>query len=71
MAVSYNKLWKLLIDKKISAADLRRAAVIAPNTMTKLRRDEVVALRILDRICDTLGADYGDIMEHVKESNEN
>ncbi len=67
MAVSYNKLWKLLIDKKMSAADLRRAAVIAPNTMTKLRRDEVVALPILDRICETLGADYGDIIEHVKE----
>ena len=67
MAVSYNKLWKLLIDKKMSAADLRRAAVIAPNTMTKLRRDEVVALPILDRICETLSADYGDIMEHVKE----
>lgn len=65
MAVSYNKLWKLLIDKKMSAADLRRAAAIAPNTMTKLRRDEVVALSILDRICDTLGADYGDIMEHI------
>lgn len=44
MAVSYNRLWKLLIDKKMSAADLRRAAAIAPNTMTKLRRDEVVAL---------------------------
>ena len=67
MAVSYNKLWKLLIDKKMSAADLRRAAVIAPNTMTKLRRHEVVALPILDRICETLGADYGDIIEHVKE----
>ena len=67
MAVSYNKILKLLIDKKMSAADLRRAAAIAPNTMTKLRRDEIVALPILDRICETLSADYGDIMEHVKE----
>jgi len=66
MAVSYNKLWKLLIDKKMSAADLRRAADIAPNTMTKLRKDEVVALPILDKICDVLNADYGDIVEHVK-----
>ena len=46
MAVSYNKLWKLLIDKRMSAAELRRAAAIAPNTMTKLRRYEVVALPI-------------------------
>lgn len=66
MAVSYNKLWKLLIDKKMSQADLRRAADIAPNTMTKMRKDQEVMLNILDRICDTLNVDYGDIMEHVK-----
>ena len=39
MAISYNKLWKLLVDKKMSKADLRKAAGIAPNTMTRLRRD--------------------------------
>ena len=38
MTVNYNKLWKLLIDKKMSAAELRKAAVIAPNTMTKLQK---------------------------------
>ena len=67
MAVSYNRLWKLLIDKKMSKADLRRLAEISPNTMTKLRRDEMVAMPILDRICETLNVDYGDIMEHVVE----
>lgn len=46
MAVSYNKLWKLLVDKKMSKADLRKAANVAPNTMTKLRRDEPVTLTI-------------------------
>ena len=71
MAISYNKLWKLLVDKKMSKADLRRAAGIAPNTMTKLRRDENVALPILDRICGTLNVDYGDIMEHVNDPREN
>ena len=70
MAVQYNKLWKLLIDKKISPSDLRKSAKIAPNTMTKLRRDEIVALPILDRICETLGVDYGDIIEHVKSEQE-
>ena len=65
MAVQYNKLWKLLVDKKMSKADLRRQADISSNTMTKLRRDEMVALPILDRICDTLNVDYGDIIEHV------
>lgn len=67
MAVQYNKLWKLLVDKKMSKADLRRQADISSNTMTKLRRDEMVALPILDRICETLHVDYGEIMEHVKE----
>ena len=70
MAISYNKLWKLLVDKKMSKADLRRAAGIAPNTMTKLRRDEPVALTILIRICETLGVDFGDIISYVPEKKE-
>ena len=69
MAVRYNKLWKLLVDKKLSKADLRRKAGISSNTMTKLNRDEMVALPILDRICETLDADYQDIIEHIKEQN--
>lgn len=69
MAVSYNKLWKLLIDKKMSKADLRKAADIAPNTMTKLRRDEPVTLVILGRICMVLECDYGDIMTYVPDTN--
>lgn len=68
MGVSYNRLWKLLIDKKMSASDIRKAAEIAPNTMTKLRRDEAVNLAILGRICRVLGCDYGDIMEYVDET---
>ena len=68
MAVRYNKLWKLLVDKKMSKADLRRQADISSNTMTKLNRDEMVAMPILDRICETLNVDYGDIVEHVEET---
>lgn len=67
MAVSYNKLWKLLVDKKMSKADLRKAADIAPNTMTKLRRDEPVTLAILGKICNVLECDYGDIMTYVRD----
>ena len=67
MAVSYKKLWKLLVDKEMSKADLRRAAGLAPNTMTKLRRDEPVAMIVLEKICNTLDADFGDIMTYVKE----
>ena len=51
MAISYNKLWKLLVDKKMSKADLRKAAGIAPNTMTRLRRDEEVTLAVLNLRC--------------------
>lgn len=67
MAISYNKLWKLLIDKKMSKADLRKAAGIAPNTMTRLRRDEEVTLAVLNKICVTLEVDIGDIMEFLPD----
>lgn len=67
MAVSYNKLWKLLVDKKMSKADLRKAAGIAPNTMTKLRRDEEVSLAILGKICVALDANIGDIMDFISD----
>ena len=70
MAISYNKLWKLLVDKKMSKADLRKAADIAPNTMTKLRRDEAVNLAILGRVCQVLDCDFGDIMEYIKDSEK-
>ena len=67
MALSYNRMWKLLVDKKMSKADLRKVAGIAPNTMTRLRRDEEVTLTVLNKICTALGADIGDIMEFLPE----
>lgn len=70
MAVSYNKLWKLLVDKKMSKADLRRASGIAPNTMTKLRRDEEVSLTILSKICAVLDTNIGDIVDFVPQDTQ-
>ncbi len=67
MAVSYDRLWKLLIDKKMSKADLRRKADIAPNTLSKLNRDEEVAMSILCKICHVLEADFCDIVEYIDE----
>lgn len=64
MAISYNKLWKLLIDKKMTTADLRRKADIAPNTLTRMKRDQEVTMQILERICDVLDVDFGDIVEY-------
>ena len=65
MAISYNKLWKLLIDRKMSKADLRRAAGVSPNTMTKLNRDEEETLETLGKICKVLGANIGDIVDII------
>ena len=70
MTISYNKLWKLLVDKKMSKADLRRAADFAPNTLTRLRRDEEVKMAVLYRICRTLDVDIGDIMEFLPDEEE-
>ena len=67
MKVSYNKLWKLLVDKKMSKADLRRMAEIAPNTLTKMRKDEPVSIDVLLRICDKLDCNIGDVMDVTKE----
>lgn len=65
MALSYNRLWKLLIDKKMSVSDLRKIAEIAPNTMTRMRKDQDVSMAVLGRICDVLDCDYGDIVERL------
>ena len=68
MSISYNKLWKLLVDKKMSKADLRKATGIAPNTMTRLRRDEEVTLTVLQKLCVVLNVDIGDIMEFLPDN---
>ena len=70
MAISYKKLWKLLIDKDMTAVELRQATGIAPNTMTKLRRDEEVSLSVLVKICTVLNANIGDIMDLIPEEEK-
>ena len=70
MAISYNKLWKLLVDRKMSKADLRKAAGIAPNTMTRLRRDEEVTLTVLNKICTLLNVNIGDIRSRQIAGND-
>ena len=67
MAISYKKLWKLLIDKDITPVELREKTGIAPNTMTKLRRDEEVSMTVLVKICKVLDANIGDIMDLIPE----
>ena len=67
MAVTYQKLWELLNERHMTVAALRKESGIAPNTMTKLRRDEPVMLPVLDKICATLECNYGEIMDYVPE----
>ena len=70
MAISYNKLWKLLVDKKMSKADLSNAAGIGQNTTTRLRRDEEVTLAVLNRICVALDVNIGDVMEFTNDERD-
>ena len=65
MAISYNRLWKLLVDKKMSKSDLRKAVEMSPQTLTKMRRDEPITLTTLERICRVLNSDFGDIVEYI------
>ena len=69
MARSYNKLWKLMIDKKINKTQLCKAAGITTNAMAKLGRDESVPLETLEKICEVLECTLDDIIE-FGESNE-
>ncbi len=70
MSRSYNKLWKLMIDKKINKTQLCKAAGITTNAMAKLGRDETVTQETLEKICAVLGCTLDDIVE-IKPDNSN
>lgn len=66
MAISYKKLWKLLIDKDMRKEDLRLKAGISTNTIAKLGKNENVNTGMLVKICAALNCDIADIMEIVE-----
>lgn len=70
MKISYKKLWMLLIKKDIEPSVLRKELGIATGTMTKLRKNEEVALSILLRICGYLNCNIGDICDAVKDKDD-
>lgn len=70
MSVDYKKLWILLIEKNITKPQLRKAANISPSTFTKLNKNELVAMDVLVRICKVLDCDFGDVIEVIKENEE-
>ncbi len=62
MPVSYDKLWKLLIDKKMNRTELKEAAGISFNVLAKLGRDEFVSMESIYKICLALDCDIGDVI---------
>ncbi len=63
MAISYNKLWKLLIDKNMKKKELSEAAGISSSLIAKLGKNENVTVDVLVKICSALNCDISDIME--------
>ena len=67
MAVSYKKLWKLLIDKNMTKTKLRTESGISTGALAKLGKNENVNTEVLVKICKTLHCDISDIMEVIEE----
>ena len=65
MNISYNKLWNLLIDKRMNKTDLRLAIGASTATMAKLSKDEEVSMDVLTRICKVLVCNLGDIVDFI------
>ena len=72
MAVSYNKLWKKLIDKRMKKIEMQRLSGISGNVLSRLNKDEYVSMESIEKICALLQCDIGDVMEIVvEERSEN
>lgn len=67
MPVSYDKLWKMLIDEKMNRTELKNAAGISSNIVAKLGRNEFVSMESLYKICLTLNCNIGDIVDIIPE----
>lgn len=67
MSISYNGLWKLLIDNNMKKSDLIERLEISSSTIAKMTKNETVSLRILEKICRELDCDFGDIVHYVKD----
>ncbi len=70
MLISYNKLWKLMIDKNINKTKLRKQAGISSNAMAKLGKNESVQVEVLAKICNCLDCTMDEIMEVFSKDKE-
>lgn len=71
MNVSYNKLWKMLIDRNMTKADLRKKTKIAPSTFSRMNKGEIVSLEVLMRICLELNCGLDDVVELSEDIGDN
>ncbi len=71
MKASYNKLWKLLIDRGMNKTELMEAIKTSPNTIAKMGKNEYISMDVISRICEYLKCDVGDIMEMIPEDGGN
>jgi len=69
MAVSYNKLWKLLIDKGMTKTELRLATDMSTTTLARLGKNETVSMDVMLRICKVLDCKFDDIVDLTTESD--
>lgn len=69
MAISYKKLWKILIDKDMKKKDLQIAAGVSWSSITKLSKGEPVSMEVLIKVCKTLECDIGNIIELVPDED--
>lgn len=67
MELSYNKLWKLMIDKGINKSELREKTGIGTNTLAKLSKNQPVSMEVLMKICEKLECDISEVCEFIKE----
>lgn len=67
MSVSYNKLWKLLIDNQMKKMELKFATGMGSTTLSKLSKNQVVSMDVLMKICKVLECDFGDIVEYIDD----
>lgn len=70
MAISYNRLWKLLIDNHMKKKDLKDKAELSTATMAKLGKNESVSLDVLVRICKVLNCEIGDVVEIADDKKD-
>ena len=71
MAISYNGLWKLLIDKNLKKTDLIDGIGISSSTLAKMGRGEEVSLSVLTKICVKYGCNYGDLISFENTAEKN